>query len=128
MSQPAGNDQPEWVKNLNTEPEWVKRLSSQNNPGATPPPRSGGYEAGRQDQELITAVRALPEQVVNALRSAIEAATPQPAQQQQPSQQQSAQQTTEQQGSQQQAPLNHDTAPRANETFADKWFGNKLFT
>lgn len=137
MSQPGNDQAPEWVRQLHSEPEWVKSLSNRN----VPPPRVGNtggtYEAGRQDQELLTAIRSMPEQVVNALRSAIEAATPQqtPAPQPQTQQNASGQNPTGQNSPQTPEPAAAggtapptDTAPRAAETFADKWFGNKLFT
>ena len=137
MTQPDPTGPPTWY---NEPPDWVKQLNRPNNQPPVPPVRTGGYEAGRQDQELITAVRALPEQVVHALRSAIEAATPQ---QQAPPVQQAAQQnsTGQQAGQnstgQQQAPAQQttsepvktgDSPPNHGQTFADKWFGNKLFS
>jgi hypothetical protein len=134
MAQPEHTEPPEWVKQLRDEPEWVKALVQRN----TPPPRAGSnpgsYDAGRQDQELLTAVRAMPEQVVNALKSAIEGATAQqPTGQQQtppPQQQAPQQQAPNATGQQQQAPptQQQDTPPNHSETFADKWFANKLFT
>lgn len=123
MTQPDQQGPPTWYSEP---PEWVKQLNNRGNSGPPPPPRSGGYEAGRQDQELLTAVRALPDQVVNALRSAIEAATPQQQATQQ--QQQPSQSNTPQAPEKKEETTNQDTAPRAGETFADKWFGNKLFT
>lgn len=122
MSQPDPNGPPTWYSEP---PEWVKQLNRPGNP-PTPPTRTGGYEAGRQDQELITAVRALPEQVVHALRSAIEAATPQ--QQAPPQQKPVEQQQAANQGTATEQPQTGDTPPNHGETFADKWFGNKLFS
>jgi hypothetical protein len=132
MSQPEHTETPEWVKQLQSEPEWVKALVSRN----TPPPRTGGntgsYDAGRQDQELLTAIRAMPDQVVNALKSAIEGATaqqtPAPQQQQPPAQQQGQQPPAQQPPAQQQQNGQPDTPPNSQETFADRWFGNKLFS
>lgn len=126
MSQPDQTGPPTWYSEP---PEWVKQLNRGNNQ-PTPPARTGSYEAGRQDQELLTAVHALPEQVVHALRSAIEAATPQqhaPPQQKAEPQQQSGNQGTAQ-GTTQEPPKTGDTPPNHGETFADKWFGNKLFS
>jgi hypothetical protein len=119
MSQPDQTGPPTWY---NEPPEWVKQLNQRRDP-AQPPVRTGSYEAGRQDQELLTAVHALPEQVVHALRSAIEAATPkQTAPPPPPEQQQQQQQQT------QEPPKTNDNPPNHGETFADKWFGNKLFS
>lgn len=131
MTQPDQTGPPTWY---NEPPEWVKQLNRPAPSSAPPSSRPAGYEAGRQDQELLTAIRAMPDQVVNALRSAIEAATPTQQQQQQkpPDNQQQQQQTPPENQQQQQAPNNTGTAgdhpPNHGETFADKWFGNKLFT
>jgi hypothetical protein len=122
MTQPDQTGPPSWY---NEPPEWVKRLDQRPPSSAPPVQRSSGYEAGRQDQELLTAIRAMPEQVVNALRSAIEAATPQQKAPDPPQQQQQAP------AQQQQAPpdnANGDNPPNHGETFAEKWMKNKLFT
>ena len=132
MTQPDPTGPPTWY---NEPPDWVKQLNRPNNQPPVPPVRTGGYEAGRQDQELITAVRALPEQVVHALRSAIEAATPQQqghqnsaGAQQQQQQQKPAEQQTSTSGNTGEPAKTGDTPPNHGETFADKWFGNKLFS
>jgi len=138
MAQPEHTETPEWVKQLREEPEWVKALVQRN----TPPPRTGSnpgsYDAGRQDQELLTAVRAMPEQVVNALKSAIEGATAQqtPQQQAAPPQQQAPpaqQQTAGTAGTPQQAQQNstgqaQDTPPNNRKSFGERWMENSLFT
>ena len=134
MAQPDHTETPEWVKQLQSEPEWVKALVQRN----TPPPRTGvnpgGYEAGRQDQELLTAVRAMPEQVVNALKSAIEGATAQQTPQQQaapPVQQQAGQQQAGQQQAAppvQQQPNNQPDTPPGKKSFGERWMENSLFS
>jgi len=121
MTQPDQTGPPTWYSEP---PEWVKQLNQRRDP-PTPPARTGGYEAGRQDQELLTAVHALPEQVVHALRSAIEAATPQ---QQAPPQQQQQQKPAEPEQKTGEPARTGDNPPNHNESFADKWFGNKLFS
>jgi hypothetical protein len=124
MTQPDQTGPPTWY---NEPPEWVKQLNQRPPSSAPPSSRPPGYEAGRQDQELLTAIRSMPDQVVNALRSAIEAATPQ---QKAPENQQQQQKAPEPQQQQQQEQNNQvgDNPPNHGETFADKWFGNKLFT
>jgi len=119
MTQPDQTGPPTWYSEP---PEWVKQLNQRRDP-PTPPARTGGYEAGRQDQELLTAVHALPEQVVHALRSAIEAATPQA-----PPQQQQQQKPAEPEQKTGEPARTGDNPPNHNESFADKWFGNKLFS
>lgn len=118
MSQPDPNAPPAWY---NEPPEWVKTLNQRPAPSSVPP-RSGGYESGRQDQEMLTAIHAMPEQVVNALREAIQAVTPQPQQQQQ-------QQQTAPAGSppgEEKKDNGGDSAPKSQLTFAEKWFANQL--
>lgn len=131
MTQPDQTGPPTWY---NEPPEWVKQLNQRPPASAPPSSRPPGYETGRQDQELLTAIRAMPEQVVNALRSAIEAATPQqqkaadPPQQQQQQNAPQSQQQGQPQGNGQKEGTAGDNPPNHGETFADKWFGNKLFT
>jgi hypothetical protein len=121
MTEQTGqNGPPEWYTKP---PEW---LSAMRQP-TTPPASGGGYSAGRQDAELLTAVRAMPETVVNALREAIQGAnsTAQQASAQNPpaAQQQQAppaQPPADQQQQQQ------ETKPTGQKSFADRWFDNSL--
>ena len=119
MTEPTGqNAPPEWYTKP---PEWLSSLRPN-----TPPPSGGGYSAGRQDAELLNAVRAMPENVVNALKEAIQGAQ---AQSGQSAPQQHAQQNTAgaQQAAQQNPPTEQqETKPAGNKTFADRWFDNSL--
>lgn len=124
MSQPDPNGPPTWY---NEPPEWVKTLNQRRDP-PTSQGRPPGYEAGRQDQELLTAIRSMPDQVVDALKSAIQAATPQqraPENQQQQKAPDPPEQQQQQGNGQQTA---GDRPPGHGETFADKWFAGKLFS
>jgi hypothetical protein len=120
--QQAGQSGPPdwWTK----PPEWLT-----NRPAASAPPagRPASYDAGRQDQELLTAIRAMPEQVVGALKEAIQganaAASQQPPAQQPPAQQQAAPPAQQQQDNGAQQP---DKPPASQMSFADRWFSNAL--
>lgn len=124
MTEQTGqNGPPEWYTKP---PEWLSAMRQTN----TPPPPSGGYSAGRQDAELLTAIRAMPENVVNALKEAIQGANAaagqgsapqQHAQQNAAGAQQAAAQPPADQQQQQQ-----ENKPAAQRTFADKWFDNQL--
>lgn len=110
MTQP---DTPEWYTKP---PEWWSSRPADRPPAS----RTPGYGEGRQDAELLTAIRSMPEQVVGALREAIQAANSSASQQQaSPPQQQQAppEQKQEQQKS---------DAPPAPKSFADRWFDNSL--
>jgi hypothetical protein len=121
MTEQTGqNGPPEWYTKP---PEWLSALR----PSSTPPPSGAGYSAGRQDAELLNAVRAMPENVVNALKEAIQGAQQQGGGQGAPQQhaqqnaagaQQAAQPPAEQQ--------QQETKPAGARTFADKWFDNQL--
>lgn len=111
---------PEW---WSKPPEWMTRA-----PASAPPAgRPASYDAGRQDQELLTAIRAMPEQVVSSLREAIQGAQQPPAQQP-PAQQPPAQQPPAQQGDQSggNAAAEKDNGPKPQKTFAERWFDNSL--
>jgi hypothetical protein len=117
MTEQTGqNGPPEWYTKP---PEWLSAIRQP----STPPPSGGGYSAGRQDAELLTAVRAMPETVVNALREAIQGANATASQQQQapPAQQQQAPPAQPPAEQQQQ-----ETKPTGHKSFADRWFDNSL--
>lgn len=76
----------------------------------------------RDDDDLVTAIRAMPEQVVSALREAIQGATQ--SQQQNSGQQQQQQEPPKQQENN--GGGSSDDKPREQLTFADKWFSNQL--
>lgn len=118
MTQPDPNAPPAWY---NEPPEWVKTLNQRPAPSSVPP-RSGGYESGRQDQEMLTAIHAMPEQVVNALREAIQAVTPQPSQQQQtPTAPPAANPPGEEKKENE-----SDSAPKSKLSFGERWMTNQL--
>lgn len=113
---------PEWYTKP---PEWLSSLQQRQ----SPPASGGSYSAGRQDAELLNAVRAMPENVVNALKEAIQGASQQQGAQSAP--QQHAQQNAA--GAQQaaQSPPSgeqqqQESKPAAARTFADRWFDNSL--
>ena len=97
--QPANTEPPDWYKNP---PAWMR-----------PPPAQPPYNSGNTgNNDLVTAVNAMPERVVAAMRDAITAAT----QQQPPAQQPPAQQPPAQQPEQQPAPT------PGKRSFAEWWF------
>lgn len=111
---------PEW---WTKPPEWLTR-----GPASAPPAgRPASYDAGRQDQELLTAIRAMPEQVVASLKEAIQGAQSAGSQQQAPpAQQQQAPPAQQSAGQQQQSDPPKDNPPATQKSFADRWFDNAL--
>jgi Sec-independent protein translocase protein TatA len=104
--------EPEWYKNP---PSWWNQQRQQPQQQYTPP------APGPSNNDLFTAIKGLPEQVVNAIREA----TQQVAQQQQQQQQQQPQQPQQQQQQpqQQQQQQGNDHPPR-RASFAEKWFAS----
>ena len=124
MTEQTGSSQPpDWY---NKPPAWL----------TDPPPRSRdryrddrdddyrgrSWRRDRDDEDLVTAIRAMPEQVVSALKEAIQG-----AQQSQQSQQNSGQQEqSKQDPPKQQDSDGGDDKPREQLSFADRWFSNQL--
>jgi hypothetical protein len=120
---------PEWYTNP---PAWL--TSPPAHQQAAPPAHQAPYSTGQHgsnDQDLITAIRAMPEQVVSALREAIQG-----AQQAQPSttgapaaqgasSTPAATQTGTGTGTGTGAATGEEP-PKEQVTFADRWFSNKL--
>lgn len=120
MSESTGSSQPpEWYTKP---PAWL----------TDPPPRRDRYRdddrddyrdrgrsrRDRDDEDLVTAIRAMPEQVVSALREAIQGA--------QQSQQNSGQQQQQQQEPPKQEPPKEDDKPAEQLTWGERFLMNKL--
>jgi hypothetical protein len=103
---PTPLPEPEWYKNP---PSWWNQRQERQ----APPPQN--YPTpGPSNNDLLTAMQRMPEQVVNAIREATQAVAQQQAQQQTQQPQQPQQQVQQQ--------PQRDNSPR-QASFAEKWFG-----
>lgn len=131
MTDPTGSTTPpEWYT---TPPAWLSNPPTHQAPYSPP---NQGQSHGSNDQDLITAIRAMPEQVVSALREAIQG-----AQQARPPEGstgapagQAAASTSAADSSATGSPPtatgtgtgSGEEAPKTQLTFADRWFANNL--
>lgn len=113
---------PEWYTKP---PAWLTDPPARRDPY---PPDDRGRGGSSNDQELITAIRAMPEQVVSALREAIQGAQQQQRPPDPPQQQTGQQQQGTAAGSSTSGPPQQqgEETPREKLTFADRWFANQL--